>query len=150
MSKYQKVLVFMVAALCLVAVVSAGAQEKEKPLYPVGSIKFESTSIAAGIGVSWGNGTFSFQGKDYPISISGLGLGAVGIAKVNATGDVMNLTKPEDVAGTYVGITGGIAIAVGQKGLLARNEKGVVINLNATQQGVNLTLGTDGFTISMK
>lgn len=64
-------------------------------------------------------------------------------------GDVYNLTKPSDVAGTYVGISGGIAIAGGVKGVLARNEKGVVIDLKAPQQGVSLNLGTDGFTISM-
>jgi hypothetical protein len=149
MSSYRKVLVLVVAALCVVAVVSASA-EKEKPLYPVGTMQFESTSIAAGIGVSWGNGTFSFEGKTYPIKVQGLGLATVGIAKVNAVGDVFNLKKPSDVAGTYVGITGGIAIAGGVKGILARNEHGVVLDLKATQQGVSFNLGADGFTISLK
>jgi hypothetical protein len=116
----------------------------------VGSIKFETTSIAAGIGVTWGGGTFTFQGKQYPIQIQGLGVGTVGISTVSAVGDVFNLTNPSDVAGTYVGFTGGIAIAGGAKGILARNQNGVVLDIRATQQGVNLTIGTDGFTISMK
>ncbi|MFZ5448269.1 MAG: hypothetical protein ACOZFS_06495 [Thermodesulfobacteriota bacterium] len=146
----RKVFLLMLAALCVVAVVQVGAQQQEKPLYPVGSIKFESTSIAAGVGVSWGNGTFSFEGKQYPISIQGLGLAAVGIAKVNAVGDVFNLKNASDVAGTYMGISGGIAIAGGPKGILARNQKGVVLDLRATQEGVSLNLGADGFTISMQ
>jgi hypothetical protein len=149
MRRFHKILVLAVMALCVVAVASVAAQQ-EKPLYPVGSIQFETTSIAAGIGVSWGNGMFAFQGKQYPISIKGLGLASVGIAKVNAVGDVYNLTKPSDVAGTYVGLTGGIAIAGGPKGILARNEKGVVIDVRATQQGVSFNLGADGFTISME
>jgi hypothetical protein len=149
MSNYRKVLVLVVAALCVVAVVSAGA-EKDKPLYPRGTLQFESTSIAAGIGVSWGKGTFSFEGKTYPIKVQGLGLATVGIAKVNAVGDVYNLKKPTDVAGTYVGVTGGIAIAGGVKGILARNQHGVVIDLKATQQGVSFNLGADGFTISLQ
>jgi hypothetical protein len=148
--KSRNVFLLVVAAVCLVAVVGVGAQQKDQPIYPVGSLSFETTSIAAGIGVSWGNGTFAFQGKKYPINIKGLGLGAVGLAKVNAVGDVYNLTKPSDVAGTYVGITGGIAIAGGVKGILARNEKGVVVDLRATQQGVSFNLGTDGFTISIQ
>lgn len=149
MSTYRKALVLAVAAFCLVAVVSVGAQQ-EKPIYPVGTIKFKSTSIAAGIGVTWGGGTFTFEGKQYPIRIEGLGVGSVGISAVSAVGDVFNLTKPSDVVGTYVGITGGIAIAGGVKGILARNQHGVVLDIHATQQGVNLSIGTDGFTISMQ
>lgn len=149
MIHYRKIFLLTLAIVCVVAVASVGAQQ-DKPIYPVGSLSFETTSIAAGVGVSWGNGTFAFEGKQYPIDIKGLGVGAVGVAKVNTVGDVYNLTKPSDVAGTYVGISGGIAIAGGVKGVLARNEKGVVLDLRATQQGVSLNLGTDGFTISMK
>jgi hypothetical protein len=149
MFNYLKILLLTLAAVCIMAVVSVGAQQ-DKPIYPVGSISLETTSIAAGVGISWGNGTFAFQGKQYPIDIKGLDIGSVGVAKVNAIGDVYNLTKPSEVVGTYVGISGGIAIAGGVKGVLARNEKGVVIDLKATQKGVSFNLGTDGFTISMK
>jgi hypothetical protein len=148
MSNYRKALVLAVAAFCLVAVVSVGAQEQ--PVYPVGTIKFETTSIAAGIGVTWGGGTFTFQGKQYPISVGGLGVGAVGISTVSAIGDVYYLTKASDLAGTYYGITGGIAIAGGVKGILAKNQNGVVLDISATQKGVNLTIGVNGFTINMK
>jgi len=149
MGKYRKVLVLAVAALCAVAVASVGAQQ-DKPLYPRGTLKFDSTSIAAGVGVTWGSGTFTFEGKTYPVKIEGLGLATVGIAKVSAVGDVYNLTKASDVAGTYVGVTGGIAIAGGVKGMLARNQNGVVIDLKATQQGVSFNLGADGFTITLQ
>ena len=148
MSGYRKALVLAVAAFCLVAVVSVGAQEQQ--VYPVGSINFETTSIAAGIGVTWGGGTFTFQGKQYPITVKGLGVGTVGISSVSAVGDVYNLKNASDVAGTYIGVTGGIAIAGGVKGILAKNQNGVVLDIRATQQGVNLTIGTDGFTISMQ
>ena len=149
MSMMRKAMVLAMAAVCLFAVASVSAQQ-DQPVYPVGSITFETTSIAAGLGVSWGNGTFSFQGKQYPIKIEGLGLASVGIAKVNARGDVFNLKNAADVAGTYVGITGGIAIAGGPKGILARNQNGVVLDIRATQEGVSFSLGTDGFTISMQ
>src|SRR5512135_3004731 len=132
MSRIGKALILVLAAVCLVAVVSAGAQQQGQPLYPIGNITFESTSIAAGVGINWGNGTFTFQGKKYPVKVQGLSLASVGIAKVTAVGDVYNLTKPEDVAGTYVAFTGGIAIAGGPKGIMARNQNGVVLDIRAT------------------
>jgi len=36
------------------------------------------------------------------------------------------------------------------KGTLAQNGKGVVIDMVAPEQGVSLTLGTGGFTISIQ
>jgi hypothetical protein len=149
MSRTRKIMVLAVVAACLIAAASVSAQQNE-PLYPIGRITFETTSIAAGVGVSWGSGVFTFQGKQYPISVQGLGLGSVGIAKVNAVGDVYNLKSAADLAGTYVGLSGGIAIAGGAKGILARNQHGVVLDIRATQQGVSLNVGTDGFTISMQ
>jgi hypothetical protein len=38
----------------------------------------------------------------------------------------------------------------GKAGLIMRNDKGVVINLNADQTGAQLNLGTDGLKITMK
>jgi hypothetical protein len=149
MNRTRKIMVLAVVAACLIAAASVSAQQNE-PLYPIGRITFETTSIAAGVGVSWGSGVFTFQGKQYPISVKGLGLGSVGIAKVNAVGDVYNLKSAADLAGTYVGLSGGIAIAGGAKGILARNQHGVVLDIRATQQGVSLNVGTDGFTISMQ
>jgi hypothetical protein len=142
-------LFLLALAVCLIFAVSvAGAQEK--PIYPVGTISLEATSVAAGLGYTWGEGTFTFEGKKYPIKVDGLNVAAVGITKVSANGDVFNLKSASDVSGTYVAAGAGIAIAGGVKGTLARNDKGVVIDLKAAQQGVALNLGPEGFTIKMK
>ena len=149
MSDYRKIFLLIVAMAFLIVATIVGAQP-EKPLYPVGSISFESTSIAAGIGVTWGKGTFTFEGKKYPIEVKGLKVLAAGISKVNAVADVYNLTKASDVAGTYVGLSGGVAIVGGVKGVLAQNGSGVVLDLRARQKGVSLDLGMEGFSISMR
>lgn len=142
-------LFLLALVLSLVAAVSvAGAQDK--PVYPVGTITLEATSVAAGIGFSWGDGTFTFEGKRYPIKVDGLNVAAVGISKVSATGNVYNLKKAADVEGVYVAGGAGIAVAGGVKGTLARNDKGVVMDLRASQQGVSLNLGPEGFTIKLK
>ncbi len=150
LSNGKKALVLVMAALCLAAVVSAGAQQQEKPLSPIGYINFEYTNVAAGIGVSWGKGWLAFEGKNYPIKVEGLSIAAVGISKVNAVGNVYNLKKPADIAGTYGALGGGIAIAGGVKGALAKNDKGVVIDLVASQKGVSINIGADGYTIKME
>ncbi|MBM4295640.1 MAG: DUF1134 domain-containing protein [Deltaproteobacteria bacterium] len=147
MPKHRKLLILALAASLVLTAASLGAQDKP---YPVGTINLEATSVAAGIGFSWGDGWLAFQGKNYPLKVEGLDVAAVGISKVNAIGDVYNLKSPSDVAGTYVAGGAGIALAGGVKGQLARNEKGVVIDLVASQKGVSLNLGASGFIIKMK
>ncbi len=140
----------MLACLVLAALVGMALAQQNEPYSPVGTISFETTSIAAGVGANWGNGWLIFQGEKYPISVRGLSVGAVGISKVNALGNVYNLKNPSDLAGTYAGVSGGIALAGGVKGTAVRNGKGVVIDLTATQAGVSFNLGGEGFTISMQ
>jgi hypothetical protein len=55
---------------------------------PSGKVSMQSKSIAAGIGVTWGDGKLSFKGNDYPFSIDGLTVVDMGITKASATGDV--------------------------------------------------------------
>ena len=82
--------------------------------------------------------------------MKGLNVAAVGIAKISAKGDVYNLKDASDLAGTYVTASAGAAVIKGKAGLVMRNDKGVVINLNADQTGVQLNLGSDGLKITMK
>jgi hypothetical protein len=148
MRKPRKFVSLVMVVILLGAVVAA--QAEDKPLYPIGEITLEARQVAAGVGYSWGSGVMKFQGKEYPFTVKGLNVAAVGIAKINAVGDVYNLTKPEDLAGKYVAVSAGLSLARGASGLSMRNNKGVVINLRAAQQGVQLNLGVDGFSIVMK
>ena len=117
---------------------------------PSGKVSIESTSIAAGIGVSWGDGKLTFKGKDYPFSIEGLSLVDWGISKVSATGDVYNLTDAAKVAGTYVAAEAGLTLAGGMGGMVLRNQNGVVMHLRSVSQGAQLQLGTSGLIIKLK
>src|SRR5215831_11261009 len=76
-------------------------------LQPSGRVSIQSRSIAAGIGVTWGDGKLTFKGKDYPFSIDGLSLVDWGISRASATGDVYNLTDVAKFAGTYVAAEAG-------------------------------------------
>jgi len=117
---------------------------------PSGKVSMSSRSIAAGIGVTWGDGKLTFKGKDYPFSIDGLSLVDWGISRATATGDVYNLTDVAKFAGTYVAAEAGLTLAGGMGGMVLRNADGVVLHLRSTSRGARLQLGTSGLTIKMK
>jgi hypothetical protein len=129
----------------------AGTGRAEDPLGPVsGTLRLESRSVAAGIGVSWGKGVLTFDGVDHPFSVSGLSVADVGVARVTAAGEVYGLRKLEDFDGTYQGVTLGVAVGGGSEVVAMRNEKGVYIKMRAGQQGVRLSLATEGTTLRLE
>jgi hypothetical protein len=121
-----------------------------RPLPPVGEVTIELKGVGAIFGVSWGHGVLYFKGKRYPFRIEGLSVGDIGFAKISARGKVYNLKRPLDITGTYGALGAGVALAGGVAGLAMQNERGVVIDLSATQQGVKLNLGPQGLTITMR
>ena len=137
-------------ALVFIAMALASHVAAAEKATPAAKVSIESTSIAAGVGVSWGDGKLNFKGKDYPFSVDGLSLVDWGISKVNATGDVYNLTDVSKFAGTYVAAEAGLTLAGGMGGMVLRNSNGVVIHLRSVSQGAQLQLGTSGLIIKMK
>ena len=83
MFKVRTVSRFALFFLVMVAATTAVAAEKATPS---GKVTMQSTSIAAGIGVTWGDGKLTFKGKDYPFSIEGLTLVDWGISKARRRG----------------------------------------------------------------
>jgi hypothetical protein len=129
---------------------SPSLSEAKKPLPPVGEVTIDLKGVGAIFGVTWGHGVFYFKGKKYPIRVEGLSIGDVGYAEIKARGKVYNAKTPLDVTGTYGAVGAGVALAGGVAGLAMQNERGVVIDLSATQQGVKLNLGPQGLTITMR
>ena len=123
---------------------SAAAQE------PDAILKVHTTSIAAGVGYSWGGGILTFQGQEYPCRIDGLAVGKVGISSGEAIGVVYNLTHLADFSGSYTAV--GIGGALGGGGDIAtmRNQHGVVIDLTDTSQGVKIMLAVQGVKITLE
>jgi len=148
MRKPQIFLNLAIAVILLFTASVALAQPQEP--YPLGEITLTAKQVAAGIGYTWGRGILKFKGKTYKFAVKGLNVAAVGISKISAKGDVFNLKAPSDLAGTYVAAEAGAALIKGKAGLTMRNEKGVLINLKSDQTGVQLSLGADGLSVSMK
>ncbi len=141
--------ILKVVGLCLVSLIigmsAISAQEATS-----GKVALESKSVALGVGVSWGDGVLEYKGKKYPFTVEGLSVVDLGVAKVSARGDVKNLKKVEDFAGTYVAAGAGGAIGGGAAAAALKNQNGVEMNLTATTQGVKLALAAAGVTVKLK
>jgi len=116
---------------------------------PPAFVELQRSSIGAGIGISWGHGTLSFEGNSYAFSVKGLSVGDIGAAKILAEGRVENMESLADFAGTYVALEAGASAGKGGSTLTMINEHGVTINLASTREGFGLTLGAQGFAIAL-
>jgi hypothetical protein len=142
-----RILALLLPAL-LLATSHAGAQDSLGP--PSGTIRLETTSVAAGIGVSWGKGTLTVGDVERRIEVSGLSVVDVGVSRVTATGEVWGLDDLSKFDGTYYGVDLGVAVGGGGAGVAMRNQNGVFIRLRATQQGVRLSIATQGTTLKLE
>lgn len=116
---------------------------------PPAFVELQRSSIGAGIGISWGKGSLSFEGNSYAFSVKGLSVGDVGAAKMIAEGQVANLERLSDFAGTYVAVEAGATAGKGVGTTTMMNENGVSITLASKSEGLGLTLGAQGFSISL-
>lgn len=127
-----------------VATLPASAQEA-----PSATIELSGGAVAAGIGYSWGSGTLVFQGKKYPLKVSGLSIVNVGASEYTATGVVLHLTQVADIGGNYVAGEAGATLAGGGSLMSMKNDRGVVINMTTTRTGLQLTLAPTGMKIEL-
>jgi hypothetical protein len=133
-------------AVALVASVPA-AQAADKPS---GTIRFHGGSVAFLAGVNWGGGTLYFRGKAYPLEISGLSVGAIGVKSYDLRGTVYNLHRVEDIEGTYAAGNASATVGGGAGLLSMKNGAGVAINTQSTSMGVHASLGPSGVHIRLK
>jgi hypothetical protein len=104
---------------------------------PDGVIELSGGSVAAGVGFSWGSGTLIFQGKRYPLKISGFTLASVGIADYTAAGNVTGLRTAQDINGVFTSVAAGATLGGG--GNIAAS----------TTAGLSLTLAAEGVKITI-
>src|ERR1700739_886683 len=103
-----------VGVLLLALAVTTAFSQAAKEDKPDGTVELSSGSFAAGIGFSWGKGTLTYKGKEYPISVNGMSLGKVGLTKATARGNVYNLRHLRDFDGNYTSAGAGMTLAGGR------------------------------------
>ncbi len=151
-SASKRLVTFWLPAMALVLLTfSAFAESHAEEDEPVATIEIKQWKVGFIIGGGGGSGELKYQGKSYPLDISGLRIGAVaGIAKADLFGDVYHLTEPKDIEGGYTAAEAAIAVGLGGDAWALKNEKGVVLKLSGSQKGIEIALDLSGMTITLK
>ena len=118
---------------------------------PDAKIEIKQWKVGFIVGVGGGGGTLTYKGKSYPLSISGLRVGAtVGVATADLVGDVHNLKTLKDIEGTYSAAQAAIAVGGGVKVWTLENQNGVTLKVKGKQIGVELALDIGGMKLKLK
>lgn len=115
-----------------------------------GKVRLHIVKAGFIVGIGGGNGTLTYQGKTYRLSLGGIGIGSLGIAAVDLVGTASNLHRPGDIAGTYAGAGAGATFVGGAQVVSLQNEKGVVLKLQGAQTGFQVSIGLGGMTIALQ
>ena len=94
-------------------------------------------------------GTLIFKGKRYPLTVSGIGLGSVGVNDYTAAGTVTGLQRPQDINGIFTRVGTGLTLGGGASIAEMRNDSGVTIQLDSTTEGLSVSLGAAGMKIAI-
>jgi hypothetical protein len=119
-------------------------------LKPSGNLEISQVQIAFIGSGNLGGGKLYYGGKTYPFTVGGLGIGGIGVSKMEAIGTVYDMKRLADFPGAYV--QGRYGYAVGEAGngeLWLKNANGVVLKLKTKRQGLALSLGGDAVYINL-
>ena len=120
-------------------------------LAPSGTVEMKQVQAAFIGSGGGGTGTLFFQGRSYPFTVGGLGVGGIGVSEIQAEGEVYKLASVSEFPGAYAQARYGFAIGTTSGGdLWLQNEKGVIMHLHAKREGLMLSLGGDAVIIAMK
>src|SRR5215472_5869453 len=134
-----------VGLLLIALSLTAGfARAKSSQERPNAILRLSGGSFAAGIGFSWGEGTLTYKGKKYPVSVNGMSIGKVGITNSTARGEVYHLHKLADFNGNYTSASADLTLVSGGSVVAMQNQNGIRINLHSTTRGVDVTIGAAG------
>src|SRR5881394_3072882 len=148
--KYIKKIGIVLFVLGLMTGFTFAAENENKP---DATLRLSGGSFALGVGFSWGSGTLTYKGKDYPVKVNGLSVGKVGVTGSSAYGEVFNLKHLQDFNGHYnVGAAGtrGVTLGGGKSGTLMSNQAGVIVRISATQKGLDVNATGGGVDMQLK
>lgn len=144
MNVLSKLKIGLVAVCATVGVVSdANAGE--------GSVRIRILKAGFVVGGSVGDGTLTFQGRRYPLTVGGLSYGfTFGASETRFRGTVSNIRKPSDISGVYAQAGAGAAAIKGAQAVVLTNQNGAVLQLAGEQTGVIVSLDLSGLALGLK
>jgi len=115
-----------------------------------GEVALHIASAGFIFGVTGGNGTLIFAGRQYPLTIGGISAGAlIGASATDLVGTASHLHQPGDIAGLYSAIGAGLSVAGGRQVAQLSNARGVVLRLRGRQIGFSFSIDLSGMSISL-
>ena len=148
--KYTKKIGIVLLVLGLMTGFTFAAENESKP---DATLRLSGGAFALGVGFSWGSGTLTYKGKNYPVKVNGFSVGKVGVTGSSAYGEIFNLKHLQDFNGHYnVGGAGtrGVTLGSGKAGTLMSNQSGVIVRLAATQQGLDVNVTGGGVDMQIQ
>jgi hypothetical protein len=140
----------LLALVVLAGIMSVDAFAQSPPPRPSGSVAISQVQVAFIGSGAIGGGTLYYRGRAYAFKLGGLGIGGIGISRLEASGTVYNLRRLQDFNGVYGQARTGWAIGQhGQGEMWLQNGNGIVLRLRAKRQGLALSLGADGMLVQL-
>ena len=115
-----------------------------------GAVHISIFSAGVIIGGGAGQGTLTFNGTVYPITVGGVGIGVLGFGGGELDGIAYNLRSPADIAGIYGAAGAGFTIVGGPHVAQLQNENGVILQVHGVQIGLEVNLDLAGMTVALK
>lgn len=138
------------AALALAPLAAWAAGAPPPRSAAVGHVRFSQIQVALLWSGSVGGGVLTFEGRDHPFTMGGVGVGGIGASRIEAEGEVYGLKRYEDFEGAYAQGRYGAAAgseSLGELWLQNVSGAGIEIRLESKRQGVALSLGGDAVYI---
>jgi len=144
----MRMMKYTLGAIAVVLLTAATGQPDMR--VPSATITIDERQFGFLIGGSIGGGSLQFGDTLYPFKIGGVSFGDIGVSHVRGFGRVFNLARVMDFAGTYTRVAASATIGNGSGLLRLRNKHGVVIELDTTSKGLQLSAGAGGVKVTMQ
>ena len=116
-----------------------------------GTVRISFLKAGWVIGGSVGQGTLTFRGRTYPLSVGGMSYGLTfGGSQTYLHGRVRNIFRPSDIEGVYGAAGAGATIIRGPQAIILSNPKGAVLELSGRQTGLMINLDLSGMALSLR
>lgn len=138
-------------SVAFAAIATAGVSLASAAHADSGTIRFSVYKAAFFVGGSGGEGTLTFHGRRYPVSVGGISGGlAFGVSKTYFQGTVRHIRRVRDVTGVYGAAGGGGALGKGAQVIVMTNDKGAQLELTGKQVGMQVNADLSGMAITVK
>ena len=135
--------------LALAAMLAAGLSSPARADSGFVTLSFVKAGWVLGGNV--GQGTLTFRGRTYPVSVGGLSYGfTFGGSQTYLRGRVSNIWRPSDIEGVYGAAGAGATIIRGPQAIILTNQKGAVLELSGRQTGLMINLDVSGMALTLR